>query len=68
MYADDGLFVKISSSRSRNQESIENGFCRIKNYLNTHGLQLNEAKTKLMEVMSKQKRTRLEGYTTRSHS
>ena len=61
LYADDGLYVKVSNNRNLNQDCIEDKFNRIKSYLNAHGLQINESKTSLTEIMSKQKRTRTTG-------
>ena len=61
LYADDGLYISISPSRMTNQRRIEENFVRIKDYLNAHGLQINQGKTMLTEMMTKQKRTRLAG-------
>ena len=61
LYADDGLYVTSSKSRNRNQDNIEDRFHRIKDYLNAHGLQINQGKTTLTEVMSSQKRAKING-------
>ena len=61
MYADDALYIIVGKTRWRNQDKIDDNFCRIKDYLNSHGLQINEAKTTLTEYMSSQKRAKLIG-------
>ena len=59
LYVDDGLYV--TSSRNVNQYNIENVFHKIKNYLNAHWLQINESTTVLSEIMSQQKRAKIQG-------
>ena len=61
LYADDALLIVISGSRSRNQDNIQGKFDKIRDYLNSHGLQINESKTTLTEYMSHQKRSKLQG-------
>ena len=55
LYTDDGLYVTRSKSRNTNQDNIKDKFHKIKDYLNTHGLQINESKTVLSDIMSTQK-------------
>ena len=59
--ADDGIFVFAGKNRQENQDKIEENFKKIKRFLNSNGLAVNDTKTTLSEVMSKQKRGRLRG-------
>ena len=61
VFADDSLYQYSSNNRTLNQERISTKFLKIKEFLNSHGLQINEAKTFLTEYMTKQKRRRLRG-------
>ena len=61
LYADDALLIVISGLRSRNQDNIQEKFDKIRDYLNSHGLQINESKTTLTEYMSHQKRSKISG-------
>ena len=61
IYADDGQFQISGNNRNRNQDSIENIFWVIKDFLNANGLLVNESKTRLVEFMSYQKRTKTRG-------
>ena len=61
LYADNSLYILCNRKRSVNQDNIDNVFHKIKNYLNTHGLQINESKTVLSEIMSQQKQAKIQG-------
>ena len=61
VFADDGLYVISGKSRFGNQLKIEEMFIRIRDFLNSNGLELNESKTGLTEFMVCQKRTRMRG-------
>ena len=61
MFADDGQFQYSSNSRSRNQLKLENCFWKVKNFLNSNRLLVNESKTSLTEFMTYQKMTRKQG-------
>ena len=56
IFTDDAQYSHISKSRMRNQERIEESFDRIVNFLNSCGLEVNQAKTTLTEYMTRQKR------------
>ena len=61
IFADDGMYVFSSNSRRTNQENINSRFYSIKHFLTANGLSVNDTKTGLTEVMSKQKRGRIHG-------
>ena len=61
MFADDSLYRVSSNNRDSNQDSIEHNFWKIKDYLNSLGLQVSEKKTKLTEYMTHQKRSKSKG-------
>ena len=61
MYADDGQFLTSSNSRTKNQARIEHCFWTIRDFLNANGLQVNECKTTLSEIMTHQKRAKIQG-------
>ena len=61
IYADDGQYQIASNSRDHNQDWIEMNFWRIRSFLNSNGLQVNESKTTLTELMVHQKRSRTRG-------
>ena len=61
IFADDAEYLVTSNSRGKNQDKIEDKFLRIMDYLNAHGLEVNQAKTNLTEYMTRQKRGRLTG-------
>ena len=60
-FADDSLAIHSSKHRVINQERIDSSFLKVRDFLNSNGLQINEGKTFLMECMTKQKRGRLRG-------
>ena len=60
-FADDAVFLVAGRSRATLQDKIETKFEIIKQYLNSHGLEINDHKTSLTEFMLKQKRARLPG-------
>ena len=64
VFADDSMYLHASNNRHLNQERIVNGFQKIKDFLNSNGLQINETKTFLTEYMTKQKRGRIRGVQT----
>ena len=59
---DDTTIVFAGNSRPENQMKIEMCLNRVKNFLNTNHLSMNEAKTTVTEVMVPQKRARLRGH------
>ena len=61
MYADDGQLQISSNSRNHNQDKVERNFWEICSYLNANGLQVNQSKTNLTEIMVHQKRTKTGG-------
>ena len=61
LYADDGQFQISSNYREWNQDKLNQNFWKIKNFLNANGLQVNEGKTRLVEFMIHQKRTKSKG-------
>ena len=61
LYADDGLYSHDSGTRNENQDKIDINYTRIKDFLESNGLKVNEGKTKLQEFMTYQKRTKLAG-------
>ena len=61
VFADDSLIIHSSNIRTLNQERIDGSFLKIRDFLNSNGLQINEGKTFLTEYMTKQKRGRLRG-------
>ena len=61
VFADDRIFLYSGKTRSKNQSMIESKFKSIKKFLQANGLSVNNAKTGLTEIMSKQKRGRLRG-------
>ena len=67
-YADDATILYHSNSRTQNQLKIETNLCKMKTFLNNNNLSLNMSKTKLMEIMIKQKRTRAVGTTPSLHT
>ena len=60
-YADDATMIYSSNSRTQNQLKIDANLRQIKTFLNDNNLSLNMSKTKLIEIMIKQKRTRAKG-------
>ena len=63
IFADDAQYSHVSKSRRTNQERIETNFDRIVSFLNSCGLEVNQAKTTLTEYMTRQKRVRTPGIT-----
>ena len=61
VFADDIQYQYQSNSRDANQDKIDENFVRIRDFLQSHGLQINEMKTGLTEFMTKQKRARTRG-------
>ena len=61
VYADDGIFLFTGRNRPSNQSRMERSFKAIKVFLAANGLAVNDGKTALTEIMSKQKRGRLRG-------
>ena len=55
------MYLFASNNRILNQERIEDKFVRIRDFLQSNGLQINETKTFLTEFMTSQKRARLRG-------
>ena len=45
VFADDARFQFSSKRRALNQDKIDNNFIRIRDFLHSNGLQINEAKT-----------------------
>ena len=60
-YADDSTFHIASKHRETIQETLDNKIKQIESFLTTNRLTMNISKTTLMEIMLKQKRSRLKG-------
>ena len=60
-YADDATFTITNKSRMRNQENLTINSSRLEHFLTTNGLTINLDKTKLLEIMIKQKKGRTKG-------
>ena len=61
IFADDLQYLKTSNRRAENKVKITENFQRIVNFLNSAGLEVNQAKTNITEYMSRQKRGRIQG-------
>ena len=61
IFADDAQYSNTSNSRHLNQERIEKNFVRIVDFVNSCGLEVNQAKTTLTEYMTRQKWVRTPG-------
>ena len=51
---DINFYLVSSNSRGANQDKIDDSFFKIRDFLNTNGLMINEVKTHLTEYMTKQ--------------
>ena len=60
-YADDATVVMSSSSRKENQEKIVKNLKKISEFLTANELVINEDKTTITEVMTRQKRAKVTG-------
>ena len=60
-YADDTTFTISSKQRTRNQKKLEENLERISMFLTSNYLSINMGKTKIIEMMIKQKRGRTPG-------
>ena len=60
-FADDATYVSRNSDRNENQKNITRNMKNMKDYLNANDLAVNETKTAVIEVMNKQKRSRVKG-------
>ena len=58
-YADDATYHTASKHRVRNQQNLTQKLKTLGEYLNSNQLTINKDKTKILEVMLKQKRGRL---------
>ena len=54
-YADDATIIAASKSRTKNQEQITTNISKVKTFLNSNGLVMNDTKTKIVESMVAQK-------------
>ena len=61
VFTDDRIFLFSGRNWPTNQSMIESRFKSIKTFLQANGLSVNDGKTGLTEIMSKQKRGRLRG-------
>ena len=61
VFADDGIVLLTGRNRCENQSLIEKKFAAIKTFLQSNGLAVNDTKTGLIEIMTKQKRGRIKG-------
>ena len=61
IFADDANYSNVSSTRIINQQRIVAAFERIIEFLNSNGLEVNQAKTAMTEYMTRQKRVRMLG-------
>ena len=60
-YADDSTYLVATKTRYEAQVKISENLDRIKKYLDSNSLSMNLGKTEILEVMVRQKRTRLQG-------
>ena len=60
-YADDATYVVANHTREQNQTQIESNMVKITNFLNCNKLTVNQPKTVIIEIMSKQKRNWVRG-------
>ena len=60
-FADDATYVTRNSSRETNQRNIERNMEVSNKFLNANELAINESKTAIIEIMNKQKRSRMKG-------
>ena len=60
-FADDATFIISRKTRPELQEKITENMKTIKTFLNNNDLTVNESKTKILELMVKQKRTKIKG-------
>ena len=60
-FADDATVIAASHSRTSNQNKLENTMIKMKQFLTSNELTMNETKTTITEVMVPQKRTRVSG-------
>ena len=59
-YADDVTFMVTGHSRFSNQERLSTNAVRLKTFLNDNNLSINMGKTAIIEIMTRQKRVRLQ--------
>ena len=60
-FADDATFIISRKTRPELQDKITENMKKIKTFLNNNDLTVNESKTKILELMVKQKRTKIKG-------
>ena len=60
-FADDATYVISKKTRQELQEKIDVNMDKIKKFLNNNDLTVNDTKTKLLEIMVKQKRNKVKG-------
>ena len=60
-FADDATYIVSRKTRSELQDKITENMDKIKKFLNNNDLTVNTSKTKMLEVMVKQKRTKMKG-------
>ena len=60
-YADDTTYLATNKHRQKNQDKLIENSENLKTFLNTNGLTINLDKTKIVEIMIKQKRGRTRG-------
>ena len=61
IFADDAEMILTGRNRRDMQDTIDDNFIKIKDFLNSNGLEINEGKMNLTEFLLKQKRSRLKG-------
>ena len=60
-FADDATYIVSRKTRIELQDKITENMDKIKDFLNNNDLTVNTSKTKMLEVMVKQKRTKIKG-------
>ena len=59
VFADNGIYLVSNKNRRQNQEKLDKKFIKIKQFLRSNGLSVNDGKNAITEFMSKQKRGRM---------
>ena len=60
-FADDATYVTRNSKREMNQRNIDRNMSEAKKFLAANELVINESKTAIIEIMNKQKRSKMKG-------
>ena len=60
-FADDASVITSSNSSTKNQQDLIDNLAKIKTFLNSNNLTMNESKTNVVEIMVPQKRANIRG-------